>query len=149
MRRAKQKNPTLAHCARCRRLYVRFEWNVCIACLGSEEADYGRIREELSRTPDVSIETLAERAQVTVACVLRMLDDGLIASADAADRTCGQCGAPAISAKQRLCARCLLSLDRQLPRELRHAQKHRERRATMRGTAQGVRSMLKLKRRGV
>jgi hypothetical protein len=147
MHKPKQKDPQLAHCARCKRLYVRFEWNVCETCLGAEEGDHGRIREELSRTPDVSIETLAERAQVTVACVLRMLDEGLIASADAADRTCGQCGAPAISAKQRLCARCLLDFDQRVSRELHQAQKHRQGMNAMKGRAGGVLSMLKTKRR--
>lgn len=142
----RQEEPQLAHCARCKRLFVRLRWNVCESCLAVEEADFGRIREELNRAPELTIDELAERASVTAACVLRMLDEGLIANANDDDQVCGRCGAPAIGPKQRLCTACLLELDRQLTQELQEAQM-RKREQVMKGKAQGLLESLKARRR--
>lgn len=142
----RRDEPELAHCARCKRLYIRMQWNVCESCRTVEEADFARIREELSRTPELTADELAERANVPVACVLRMLDEGLIASSRDDDQTCGRCGAPAIGPRQRLCTGCLLDLDRQITLELSEAQ-IRKREQVMKGKAQGVLSLLRSKRR--
>jgi len=142
----RQDEPELAHCARCKRLYIRMRWNVCESCRTMEEADFSRIREELSRASELTAEELAVRANVPVACVLRMLDEGLIASSGDDDQTCGRCGAPAIGPKQRLCTACLMDLDRQITHELNEAQL-RKREQTMKGKAQGVLSLLRAKRR--
>ena len=142
----RQSEPELAHCARCKRLYIRMKWNVCESCRVMEEADFSRIREELERTPELTADELAERANLPVACVLRMLDEGLLASSGDDDQTCGRCGAPAISPKQRLCTVCLMELDRQITQELNEAQL-RKRAHVMKGKAQGVLSLLRAKRR--
>jgi len=137
--------PELAHCARCKRLYVRLQFNVCESCRTVEEVDFARIREELARTPELTADELAERAGVPVACVLRMLDEGLLARTSD-DQICGRCGAPAIGPKQRLCTACLLDLDRQITQELNEAQM-RKRAQVMKGKAQGLWAMLRARRR--
>ncbi len=144
--RVRHEEPELAHCARCKRLYVRLQSNVCESCRTVEAADFARIREELARTPELTADELAERANVPVACVLRMLDEGLIASAGNGDQTCGRCGAPAIGPKQRLCTGCLLQLDRQITQELNEAQMHKRARV-MKGKAHGLLTLLRRRRR--
>lgn len=142
-----QPEPELAHCARCRRLYVRLKAHVCEGCYDLEESDYMRIRDVLAEDPRLTAEQVAERAQVTVACVLRMLDEGLIASRiDDDEAKCGRCGADAISARQRLCTACLLDLDRQLTLELNQARLVKKQRE-LKATAHHVHESLSQKRR--
>jgi len=112
----------LAHCARCRRLYVRLQSHVCEKCFAMEESDFSRIKDTIEQHPNLTAEEIAEKANVTVACVFRMLDEGLIASAETADDiACGRCGSPAIGPRQRLCTMCLIDLDRELTLELNQA----------------------------
>lgn len=142
-----QPEPELAHCARCRRLYVRLKAHVCEQCFDMEEADFMRIRDVLAEDPRLTADEVASRAQVTVACVLRMLDEGLIANRQADDdAVCGRCGAAAISARQRLCTACLLDLDRQLTFELNQAQLLKKQR-DLKATAHYVHELLSSKRR--
>jgi len=138
--------PELGHCARCRRLYVRTTWTVCGKCVDMEASDFARIREVLEAQPHLGVEELADRAQVTAACVLRMLDEGLIASqADDDAAVCGRCGAPAISATKRLCTGCALDLDRQLALELNQAALAKRSRV-LKATAHHVHEVLSEKR---
>ncbi len=112
-----------------------------------EESDFVRIRDVLAEDPKLTAEEVASRAQVTVACVLRMLDEGLIASRrEDADAQCGRCGAPALSARQRLCASCLVDLDKQLSMELNEARLLKKQRE-MKATAHHVHEALSAKRR--
>jgi ribosomal protein L37E len=91
---------------------------------------------------------VAERAQVTLACVFRMLDEGLIADANNHEGvTCGRCGSPAIGPRQRLCTTCLYDLDRQLSLELNQARLAKKA-LEMKGTAHHVHDALAAKRRG-
>jgi hypothetical protein len=139
--------PQLAHCARCRRLYVRLTSHVCEKCFDLEESDFSRIRDEIEKDPNLSVDEVAQRAQVTVACVFRMLDEGLIAGThDGEDVTCGRCGSPAIGPRQRLCMECLYDLDRQLSLELNQARLAKKARE-MKGTAHFVHDALEAKRR--
>ncbi len=141
----REAEPELAHCARCKRLYIRMRWNVCESCRVMEEVDFSRIREELERTPELTADELAERANLPVACVLRMLDEGLLVSTGD-DETCGRCGEPAISPRLRLCTWCLMDLNRRITHELKEAQM-RKREQVMKGKAQGVLSLLRARRR--
>ncbi|HUW60704.1 MAG TPA: hypothetical protein VMZ06_06825 [Candidatus Bathyarchaeia archaeon] len=85
---------------------------VCSKCQPDEDADYEKIRAVLDRLPHLNVETAAAEAGVTVACVMRMLDEGLIANANLAENIkCGRCGAPAISLTKRLCQACLDKLN--------------------------------------
>jgi len=102
----------LSTCPRCKRLFDKVRSVVCPKCQDSEAADYDRIRKVLDRCPDLNAEQLADEAEVTVQCVMRMLAEGLIAHIDLADRVkCGRCGAPAISLNKRLCQACLEKLN--------------------------------------
>jgi hypothetical protein len=137
----------LAHCARCRRLYVRVQSHVCEKCFDMEESDFARIKDEIEKDPNLTAEDVAERANVTVACVFRMLDEGLIARThDGEDISCGRCGSPAIGPRQRLCTGCLMDLDRQLTLELNQARLLRNA-AEMKGTAYHLHDALEAKRR--
>lgn len=143
---SEREEPELANCARCRRLYVRISSHVCEKCFDMEESDFARIKEVIEQHPDLSAEELAERANVTVACVFRMLDEGLIAkSDDGDDLTCGRCGALAMGPRQRLCMSCLMDLDRELSLELNQVRLRRKENE-MKGTAQNVRDALEAKR---
>ncbi len=137
----------LAHCARCRRLYVRVQSHVCEKCFDMEESDFARIRDEIEKDPNLGAEEVAARANVTVACVFRMLDEGLIANAYSGDDVvCGRCGSPAIGPRQRLCTACLMELDRQLALELNQVRLLKKAQE-MKGTAHFVHEALAAKRR--
>ena len=143
-----REEPQLANCARCRRLYVQVDSHVCAKCFDMEESDFARIRDEIEKDPNLTAEEVAERANVTVACVFRMLDEGLIASArDGDDVVCGRCGSPAIGLRQRLCTACLMDLDQQVSLELNQV-RLLKRANEMKGTAHFVHDALEAKRRG-
>jgi len=98
---------------------------VCHRCEADEEADYAKIGQVLSETPGLSSEQVAEAAAVDLACVMRMLHQGRLQNTDLADPVpCGQCGAPAMNVRMRLCMACLTKMDlkcAQAIRELREA----------------------------
>lgn len=117
--------PRITKCPRCGRLYSTIEAVVCQRCEADEEADYAKISQALSETPGLSVEQVAEAAVVDLACVLRMLHQGRLQNTDLSDPVpCGQCGAPAINVRIRLCTKCLIKMDlkcAQALRELREA----------------------------
>lgn len=109
----------IAKCARCNEIFLQILSQVCEACLDDEEGDYSKIRDVLSRKADVGIEEVAQASGVTISCVLRMLDVGLITNEGVGNPArCGQCGEPAISISQRLCQTCLIALDQRLSQQL-------------------------------
>lgn len=119
------KDMKIAHCARCRGLFVRIRFEVCDRCLDDEEADYTRINDVLVSNKGLTVEQVAEKAEVTTACVLRMLERGLIVNEKIAENIkCGRCGAPAISASQQLCTACLQDLDKKFISEINQAKKN-------------------------
>jgi ribosomal protein L37E len=88
---------------------------VCVHCQSAENADFDKIRGVLDRTPNLNAEQVAEEAQVSIECVLRMLEEGLIASVSLMEQVkCGRCGAPAISMSKKLCQACLEELNAQV-----------------------------------
>ncbi len=117
--------PRITKCPRCGRLYSMIQAVVCHRCEADEEADYAKISQALSETPGLSVEQTAEAAVVDLACVLRMLHQGRLQNTDLADPVpCGQCGAPAMNVRMRLCMECLTKMDlkcAQAIRELREA----------------------------
>ncbi len=112
----------IVRCVRCEAIFVRIRTAVCTHCLDAEEEDFHRIRDVLHEHKHLNVVAVAELAEVTEACVLRMLGEGLIVNEQVShDVKCGQCGAPAISTSQRLCARCLANLDRKFVTEISEA----------------------------
>ncbi len=103
----------LAKCARCKKPFQKLRSPVCPACLDAEDADYDKVKQVLEREPNLNAEQVAEKAEVEIACIWRMLDQGLIASESTIAGTvrCGRCGAPAISAGKKLCEACLNKLN--------------------------------------
>lgn len=101
----------LAKCARCTKLFPKKASAVCPTCAPDEEADYERIRQSLEETPNQTPEQLAEKTEVNLDCVLRLIDDGRITAAPVAKMRCGRCGAPAISMSKKLCEGCLQKLN--------------------------------------
>jgi ribosomal protein L37E len=104
----------LSKCARCSKLFNKGGSPVCPACQPDEDTDFDTIRRVLTELPDSNAEQLAARAGLPLAVVMRMLDQGLIASADSHQIKCGRCGAPAISAAKKLCQACLETLNAQV-----------------------------------
>jgi hypothetical protein len=102
----------LAQCVRCRRVFPRVKAPVCPDCQPDEDADFEKIREVLDYDSELTPEQAAEKAEASVECVLRMLDEGLISNAaQPGALRCGRCGRPAISRAKRLCQACLIKLD--------------------------------------
>jgi len=99
----------LAGCARCGRMFGKTTSSVCPACLPDEEADMDKVRAVLAEDENLNAEQLAERAEVGLEVVQRMLDDGIVTAAtlEPGEVKCGRCGAPAISAAKKLCESCL------------------------------------------
>lgn len=115
----------LQKCARCAKLFFKVDTPICEQCLPEEEQDYARIRDALAQHPKMDAKSLAETADVALDCVLRMLREGRIESAESlSDVKCGRCGAPAISASKRLCDKCLFELDRECAEAVREMQKN-------------------------
>ena len=103
---------SLARCGRCDRVFDQIRSPVCPRCLKDENHDYAKIREVLYESPGLAPEEVAERAEVSRACVMRMIDEGEIADEGLLPKSvCGICGAPAIGVGKRLCERCLMRLD--------------------------------------
>lgn len=112
----------IAKCARCSVLFVRIRGEVCHSCVEAEEADYLAIKEVLRENDDLNVTEVAKQAEVTEACVLRMLEQGLIVNEQVDNEVkCGKCGRPAISTQQRLCGTCLTSLDQTFYSEINEA----------------------------
>jgi ribosomal protein L37E len=117
----------IAKCARCKSVFVKMHVPVCEKCTDDEEADFKRISETMAENPDQNAETIALLADVTTACVLRMLDRGLITNENMGSKIkCGQCGKPAISAAKKLCQSCLIKLDQKFFSEISQAKRVRE-----------------------
>lgn len=119
----------LSKCARCEKLFDKISSAVCGACIDDEDKDYEVIRDALRETPNSSAEQVAELTGVDMACVLRMLDSGLISTLSLGDKIkCGRCGEPAISTTKRLCQGCLDKLNQQVAKatgEIRLSSKKR------------------------
>ena len=104
----------IAKCARCGKPYDKIRSPVCEMCQPDEDADYVRVRDVLSEAPGLNAAQAASAADVTVACVLRMLDDGQIDNPESLTPvSCGRCGAPAVSRTKRLCTRCIMALNQE------------------------------------
>ena len=102
----------LATCPRCKKIFEKTRTIVCVKCQEAENADYDKIRAVLERDPSLNAEETAEEAGVTVQCVTRMLQEGLIANVSLSESVkCGRCGAPAISLNKKLCQACLEKLN--------------------------------------
>jgi predicted amidophosphoribosyltransferase len=105
----------IAKCARCKKPFDRIKSQVCSQCQSQEDADYQKIRDLLLDHPNLNAQEVADRAEVEVTCVMRMLDDGQIANVNLLDAvTCGRCGGRAISFNKRLCQSCLDKLNREM-----------------------------------
>ena len=141
-----QQEPKLASCPRCRAIFVRTDWPVCRKCIHAEEADFSLMRDALSEHPNLTPERLATAANVTLACVLRMLDEEQLSNDTPEDSPeCKQCRAPALNNGQGLCIACLLDLDRRLGEELETARANKK--PPIRGVAHHVHEELASKRR--
>lgn len=114
----------LIHCARCSEIFVQIRTKICPNCIDIEEEEYARIRDVLHNNESINVAKVAELAEVTETCVLRMLDSGLIINEQVNnDVKCGQCGLPAISTSQRLCTYCLSQLDQKFYSEINEAKR--------------------------
>lgn len=107
----------LSTCVRCNQIFDKIRSPVCPKCEPDEEADFEKVREWIEANPDRTASEIAESTNVSRECVLRLLDDGRIASVSLQDIRCGRCGAPAISATKRLCEKCLQQLNQELAAE--------------------------------
>lgn len=106
---------SLAKCPRCGTLFNKLTAMICNTCIEPEDRDRDKIRTILDEQPGLSAKRVAEEAEVELDVVLRMLDQGLLTSADIAhDIKCGHCGAPAISHSKRLCHSCLSKLNQKM-----------------------------------
>lgn len=108
----------LAKCPRCARMFNKKNAPVCPQCQQDEDADYEKVRHALEEHPDLTPQQVSERTGVEVSCILRLLDEGLIASTPELEKkaVCGRCGAPAISLSKRLCEACLQELNAEVAR---------------------------------
>ena len=101
---------------------MRIRTQVCHSCIDVEEEEYRAIREVLREHDSLNVAKVAEIAEVTEACVLRMLEQGLIVNEQVNNQVkCGKCGQPAIGTTQRLCGVCLNDLDRKFYSEINEA----------------------------
>ena len=135
---------SLSKCARCGGIYPKIRSVVCLKCQDAEDADYERIRDVLFYEPNLTAEEVAAIARVDVKCVIRMINTGMITSTLLMKAvTCGRCGAPALTPRKRLCARCWRALD------LAFAETLREMRAKQRemGSEMGVHRTFEGKRK--
>ncbi|MBI2425011.1 MAG: hypothetical protein HYV27_19455 [Candidatus Hydrogenedentes bacterium] len=102
----------LASCPRCKKMFNKGASKVCQACSGDEESDIEKITRIMDAHIDLDADEIAEKAEVDLAVVLRLIDDGRLAAVRLdANVMCGRCGAPAISMSKKLCQKCLDDLN--------------------------------------
>lgn len=103
----------LASCARCGKMFNKKTSPVCSSCQKAEDEDIEKVRKVAQESPNLSAEELAEKAEVDIGVVLRMIDMGLLVNIleSSKEVKCGMCGAPAISITKRLCQACLEKLN--------------------------------------
>lgn len=105
----------LSTCPRCKKIFDKVRTSVCGKCQPDEDADFDKVRQLLERSPNLNAEQAAHEADVTVGCVMRMMDEGLISNTNLTEKVkCGRCGAPAISMSKKLCQACLEKLNSQV-----------------------------------
>lgn len=139
----------LAKCARCGAVYTKVRSGVCLQCQDDEDRDFAKIRDILNTSPGLTAEIVAEKAEVELACVLRLINEGrLVSVLPGAHIRCGRCGAQAISYTKRLCEACLIDLDREFAKALSTLYAHRRQRprASIHKTHEVVTSKRKPKR---
>ena len=142
----------LTTCPRCDKLFNKISSPCCPPCQEEEEKDYEIIRSSLEENPDINSEGIAELTGVKLEVIMRMLDDGRIASTALLERskiTCGRCGAPAISASKRLCQKCLDTLNKEMAETRRSIQLDAKKKVQLGefGSGQTVRDAMDDKRR--
>ncbi len=103
----------LASCARCGKMFNKKTSPVCLSCQKAEDDDMEKVRKVVEDAPDLNAEEIAEKAQVDIRIVNRMIDMGMLVSAEEIGGSikCGMCGAPAISPTKKLCQACLEKLN--------------------------------------
>ena len=104
----------LAACVRCKKLFTKEQSPICPECQPDEDADIEKVRGIIADSPDMNAEQVADKAEVEVGVVLRMIEGGIIeqvGALESAGIVCGRCGAPAISASKKLCQACLDKLN--------------------------------------
>lgn len=115
---------SLSKCARCGKIYGKIMSPVCPKCQPEEDADYAKIHQVIGKHAGLKAEEIAEKAEVDLQCVMRMLMEGRLRYTETSEKaTCGRCGAPAISMAKRLCESCLVELDRECATAMRDLQK--------------------------
>ncbi len=137
----------LAKCVRCSNLFDKLKNPICPACQPDEDADFEKVRAVLDEHPDLGAEAVAELADVTVALVMRMLDQGMVTntSLSGGGAKCGRCGAPAISASKKLCHSCLEELNQKVLKQKRKIAISQSKEVEV-GGASTVRQMIEEKR---
>ena len=103
----------LAQCPRCNQMFNKKGAPVCPKCEPDEDANYETLRRSMEERPDLIPTQIAELTGVTLDCILRLIEEGRIATLTdhRANAVCGRCGAPAISLSKRLCESCLQKLN--------------------------------------
>ncbi len=103
----------LASCARCGKMFNKKSSPVCSSCQKAEDEDMEKVRKVVAEDPNLNAEEIAEKAQVDIGVVNRMIDLGMLVSTLEISENikCGMCGAPAISATKKLCQACLEKLN--------------------------------------
>lgn len=108
----------LATCARCGKMFNKKTSPVCNICQKAEDEDMEKVRKVVADDPNLNAEEIAEKAQVDIRVVNRMIDLGMLVSSIEIGENikCGMCGAPAISATKKLCQACLEKLNAEVVR---------------------------------
>ena len=68
----------LAKCPRCKAFFDKKDKPVCSKCLPDEELDYETVRTYIQTHPDETADQVSAGSKVDRACVLRMMDQGII-----------------------------------------------------------------------
>jgi ribosomal protein L37E len=122
----------LARCPRCNSFFDKKDKSICSKCVPDEDADYEKVRVYIQAHPDETADQVAEGSKVDRACVVRMMDQGIIQNSSLVkDIKCGRCGAPAISMTKRLCEKCLAQLNSKLAQETSRIKLPEKREATV------------------
>jgi len=98
-------------------MFTKVKSPVCPGCQDAEDVDQEKVREVLAKDDKLNTEEVARLADVDIAVVRRMVDDGLVVQSTGGERpVCGRCGSPAISMAKKLCQGCLEKLNQEVSR---------------------------------
>ena len=103
-----------ANCARCGRMFVRMNKNICPDCVKIEESKFESVREYVKENPNCTLQEVSSVCDVSSKRILQYVKDGRLelSTGMQGDLTCSKCGKPIRIG--RLCEKCIVDVSQKI-----------------------------------